>query len=123
MSSGLSKGSYAHVTGTFDLTGQTGTIDYVTPVRIATLSPPGKDEGVHLIGEDSSKNTLFDQVAKLQRNSCAPNASQGTYENYIPVTPELHSVRLEVRGANAANFARGQKSAPRALSFGDRLFR
>jgi hypothetical protein len=38
MPTGVTKGAFAHVAGTFDLAAKEGTIDYVTPVSVATDS-------------------------------------------------------------------------------------
>ena len=53
MTEGVITGSFAHVVGTFDLVQGSGTIDYVTPVRIATESDDVEDERC---AEDSERH-------------------------------------------------------------------
>jgi hypothetical protein len=118
MVEGVEKGTFAHVVGTFDLTQKTGTIDYVTPVRTAVDSSDVQDEGIHLIGQNEAGKQLFDQVVNPQRNSCAPNAQAGTFEEFVPVTPDLRSIILRIGGSIAAEFSRGNPAAPGAIAFG-----
>jgi hypothetical protein len=117
MVNNMVKGNFAHVVGTFNLAERTGTIDYVTPVNVATESSDLKDEGIHLIGEDAAKKLLFDKVVNPQRNSCAPDTQKGTFEEFVPVSPQLRSIRLAIGGSTAAEFSRGAKSAPGAITF------
>jgi hypothetical protein len=118
MVEGVATGTFAHVAGTFDLTQRTGTIDYVTPVRTAADSTDVHDEGIHLVGETSTKQRLFDQVVNPQRNSCAPHAQTGTYDEYIPVVPELHRIALLINGSVAAEYLRGNADAAGAVTLG-----
>lgn len=110
MPSRISDGSYAHVTGTFDLEQKTGTIDYVTPVKVAVKPMDFTDEGIRLRGMDGAGTQLFDKSVKPQRNSCAPHATTGTYDEYVPVTPELQQVELVIKQAVAARFKRGPQA-------------
>jgi hypothetical protein len=116
----LTKKDFAHVVGTFDLAARKGTIDFVTPVRTAIDKPRLTDEGIHLIGENAAGGKLFDVQVNPQRNSCAPHAEQGTFEEYLPVTPELAVIRLTIRGDTVARFTRGTKPsvAAGALALG-----
>jgi hypothetical protein len=118
MPTGSTKGTFAHVAGTFDLANKTGTIDFVTPVSLATASNDFENEQIHLIGESRQESQLFDKPVNPQRNSCAPHASRGTYEEYIPVSPELARIRLTIDGVTAAQFLRGHGAAPGNLAFG-----
>ncbi|MER8408169.1 hypothetical protein NKH16_26470 [Mesorhizobium sp. M1307] len=111
-------GQYAHVAGTFDLSAKSGTIDYVTPIKTAQRAAEAPTGTIHLIGESHDQKRLFDQVVHPQRNSCAPNAAQGTFEAVIPVNPSLGSIRLEIDGKIAAVFQRGQKVPAASLSLG-----
>jgi hypothetical protein len=112
------RGSFAHVAGTFNLSDRSGTIDYVTPVKTATESADLENEGIHLIGEDQRQRQLFDRIVNPQRNSCAPHAEKGTFEEFVPVSPELHKIRLTIHGGTAAEFVRGQKTALAPMSLG-----
>jgi hypothetical protein len=86
MATGITRGASAHVAGTFDLADKTGTIDYITPVRTATESDDFEDEHIHLDGEDQNGRQLFDRPVNPQRNSCAPHASKGSFEEFVPVS-------------------------------------
>ena len=50
MPSRMSDGSYAHVTGTFDLEQKTGTIDYMTPVKVAIKTIEFTEEKITISG-------------------------------------------------------------------------
>jgi hypothetical protein len=106
----VSDGSYAHITGTFDLEHQTGTIDYVTPVKIAVESTSFAPEDIWLRGRDIDGKQLFQQAVRPQRNSCAPHAAAGTYDEYVPAKPELQQIELVIKEAVAARFKRGPKT-------------
>jgi hypothetical protein len=114
----LTDGSFSYVVGTFDLTKRKGTIDYVTPVQTAIDKPNYKDEHIHLVGEDDKGQQLFDVQVNPQRNSCAPHAQQGTFEEFVPVTPELRVIGLTIGGETAARFARGAKVPAAAVALG-----
>lgn len=118
MPTGVTKGAFAHVTGTFDLETKNGTIDYVTPVNLASASNDFEDGHMHLIGESAQGDKLFDKSVNPQRNSCAPRDTKGTFEEYIPVSPNLAHLRLTIDGATAATFSRGQRTFPGTLSLG-----
>jgi hypothetical protein len=118
MQAGVQKGDFAHVVGTFDMVGRTGTIDYVTPVTTAVESADIEDEGIHLVGEDEHKAQLFDKLVNPQRNSCAPNKRFGTFEEFVPVSSGLKTIRLMIEGATAAEFSRGAPIAAGAISMG-----
>jgi len=118
MGFGVSNGEFAHVVGTFDLAKKTGTIDYVTPVKTSVQSEDVQDEGIHLVGTDEWNKRTFDKVVNPQRNSCAPHGQQGTYEEYVPVSPELRQVSLLIDGAVAAEFARGTPMHPANIVLG-----
>jgi hypothetical protein len=106
----VSDGSYAHITGTFDLEHQTGTIDYVTPVKVAVKPGSFDNEGIWLRGSDGGGAQLFEQPVRPQRNSCAPHAATGTYDEYVPVAPGLQQVELVIKQAVAARFKRGPEA-------------
>ncbi len=118
MTEGVVTGSFAHVVGTFDLAQRTGTIDYVTPVRVATETADLEDEGIRLVGEDEAKQKLFDKVVNPQRNSCAPHAQRGTFEEFVPISPSLRRIALLIKGAVAAEFVRGSATPGGAVAFG-----
>jgi len=118
MTEGVITGSFAHVVGTFDLVQGAGTIDYVTPVRIATESDDVEDEQIHLIGENEAKQRLFDKPVNPQRNSCNPHAQKGTYEEFVPVVPSLHRIELSIKGVVVAQFIRGSAAAGSTVAFG-----
>lgn len=107
MGAGVLDGSFAHVSGTFDLDRKKGTIDYVTPVKVAVRSEDFEDEGIELVGLDVSDQHIFDQKVNPQRNSCAPHAATGTFDEYVPVSPQLRRIKLMIKGTEAAQFARG----------------
>jgi len=121
MATGIIKGQFAHVVGTFDLAQRGGTIDYVTPVGTATESADLEDQGIHLVGEDAAGNKLFEKPVNPQRNSCAPHAQRGTFEEFVPVSPRLNKIRLVIGESTAAEFRRGAQAAPAAISFGAQL--
>lgn len=106
----VSDGSYAHVTGTFDLEHRTGTIDYVTPVKIAVKPMSFDNEDIWLRGSNVGGAQLFEQPVRPQRNSCAPHAATGTYDEYVPVAPDLQQVELVIKQAVAARFKRGPQA-------------
>ena len=106
----LTKGKYAQVVGTFDLHDCSGTIDYVTPVDFATKTSEGEVANLRLIGEGPS-GVVFDTPVHPQRNSCAPHADSGTFEEFVPVTPALRTVKLMVGTTIAAQYKRGLDSA------------
>jgi hypothetical protein len=112
------KGSFAHVVGTFDLPEGTGSIDYVTPVRTATRSLAGGDDRLRLRGLDQAGRTLFDLAANPQYNSCQPRTDAGTYEEFVPVSPDLVRIVLEVGGRLAAEYRRGPAGAPGPIVLG-----
>jgi hypothetical protein len=118
MPTGVSKGAFAHVAGTFDLAAKKGTIDYMTPVSVATDSNDFENAHIHLVGENKQQAQIFDKPVNPQRNSCAPNATMGTFEEYIPVSPDLARVRLTIDGHTAAEFSRGQRTVPSNLTLG-----
>ena len=107
----VQKGDFAHVVGTFDLQQATGTIDYVTPVRVAADSVDVEDEGIHLVGENADHVRLFNKVVNPQRNSCAPQAKRGTFEEFVPVSPDLRTIKLMIADSVAAEFKRGDMAA------------
>ena len=106
----LTKGKYAQVVGTFDLHDSSGTIDYVTPVDFATKTSEGEVANLRLIGEGPS-GVVFDTPVHPQRNSCAPHADSGTFEEFVPVSPALRTVKLMVGTTVAAQYKRGLDSA------------
>ena len=106
MNKTLNQGKFAHVVGTFDLRDSTGTIDYVTPVDVATVSSVGDASNLRLVGEGTS-GVVFDRPVHPQRNSCAPDGESGTFEEFVPVTPGLTVVKLMVGTAVAAEYRRG----------------
>jgi hypothetical protein len=114
----VTKGAFAHVAGTFDLETKKGTIDFVTPVSLAAASNDFDNEHIHLIGESDQRGQLFDKPVNPQRNSCAPQGTKGTFEEYIPVSPNLAHIRLTIDGVTAAEFLRGQRAIPGTLSLG-----
>jgi hypothetical protein len=116
MASGVTKGRFAHIVGTFDLGKSTGTIDYVTPVGTATEPAASGDEKIHLVGEGNRGQQIFDKAVNPQRNSCAPNSQRGTFAEFVPVSPELTKIRLTIAGTTVAEFFRGTKDAIRPLS-------
>lgn len=118
MPTGVTKGAFAHVAGTFDLVAKKGTIDYVTPVSVAAESNDFEDEHILLIGESAQQGQIFQKAVNPQRNSCAPQSTQGTFEEYVPVTPDLANLRLTIDGVTAAEFSRGQRSIPGNLALG-----
>jgi hypothetical protein len=118
MTEGVITGPFAHVVGTFDLVQGTGTIDYVTPVRTATESTDVEDEGIRLVGEDQLKKKLFEKIVNPQRNSCAPHAQRGTYEEFVPVAADLRRIKLLIKGTVAAEFARGSAASAGTIAFG-----
>jgi hypothetical protein len=118
MSEGVITGAFAQVVGTFDLVAKSGTIDYVTPVRIATESADVEDEGIHLVGEDAAKQKLFDKIVNPQRNSCSPHAQKGTYEEFVPVSANLQRIELSINGAVVAEFTRGSATPSGGVAFG-----
>lgn len=118
MSTGVTKGPFAHVAGTFDLATKKGRIDYMTPVTVATDSNDFENAGIHLVGESEEKREIFDKSVNPQRNSCAPQATKGTFEEYIPISPDLARVRLTIDGVTAAEFSRGQRATPGNLTLG-----
>jgi hypothetical protein len=105
----LNEGKFAHIVGTFDLRQSTGTIDYVTPVEIATVPSDGGASSLRLVGEGVS-GVVFDRPVHPQRNSCAPNAESGTFEEFVPVTPALTVVKLMVGATVAAEYRRGPQT-------------
>jgi hypothetical protein len=118
MPTGVTKGAFAHVAGTFDLVAKKGSIDYVTPVSVAAESNDFEDEHILLIGESAQNAKIFQKPVNPQRNSCAPQVTQGTFEEYVPVTPDLANIRLTIDGVAAAEFSRGQRSIPGNLTLG-----
>lgn len=102
----LDEGKFAHIVGTFDLHNATGTIDYVTPVTVGTVSSAGTPTKLHLVGEGAT-GVEFDMPVHPQRNSCAPDGATGTFEEYVPVTPGLMVVKLMVGDTVAAEYRRG----------------
>ena len=118
MTDGVITGSFAQVVGTFDLVQGTGTIDYVTPVHIATESDDVADEGIRLIGETDAKQKLFDKIVNPQRNSCNPQAQKGTYEEFVPVAPTLQRIGLLIKEVMAAEFTRGSAAPTGTVAFG-----
>jgi len=106
MNKTLTKGKYAQVVGTFDLHDSSGTIDYVTPVDVATETSEGGIANLRLIGEGPS-GVVFDMPVHPQRNSCAPHAESGTFEEFVQVTPGLRTVKLMVGATVAARYERG----------------
>ena len=97
MDSRVRRGSFAHVVGKIDLDRHEGSIDYVTPVEIATFSDSIRNEGISLSGEDFAGNELFSIPVRLRRNSCEPHSMYGTFDEFIPVTPQLSTIRLELQ--------------------------
>ena len=69
MPTGVIKGAFAHVAGTFDLATKKGTIDYVTPVSMATGSNDFEEAHIRLVGEDKQDVRIFDIPVNPQRNS------------------------------------------------------
>lgn len=118
MPTGVTKGVFAHVAGTFDLAAKNGTIDYVTPVSVATDSNDFENARIHLVGESEQKGRIFEKPVNPQRNSCAPHATKGTFEEYVPVSPDLARLRLTIDGVTAAEFSRGQRATPGNLALG-----
>ena len=118
MATGTVRGTFAHVAGTFDLAETTGTIDYVTPVGSATESDDFEYGEIHLIGEDANRAKLFDKPVNPQRNSCAPHALKGTFDEFITVSSGLEHIRLTVKGVTAAEFTRGRPATGGALALG-----
>lgn len=110
MTETITQGAFAHVTGTFDLKEKTGSIDYVTPVSTATAFLAGGDDRVRVVGLDRNNTVLFDQPANPRRNSCAPDATSGAFEEYVPVSAELALIRLYVDNELAAEYRRGETS-------------
>lgn len=102
MGAGVLNGS-----GTFDLDRKKGTIDYVTPVKVAVQSDDFDDEGIELVGLDGADKQIFDKKVNPQRNSCAPHEPTGTFDEYVPVSPQLRRIKLMIKGVEAAQFARG----------------
>lgn len=111
MTETITQGAFAHVTGTFDLKEKTGSIDYVTPVSTATAFLAGGDDRVRVVGVDRNNTVLFNQPANPRRNSCAPDASSGAFEEYVPVCAELALIRLFVEGELAAEYRRGEPNS------------
>jgi hypothetical protein len=118
MGAGVLDGSFAHVSGTFDLDRKKGTIDYVIPVKVAVQSEDFEDEGIELIALDGADQQILDKKVNPQRNSCAPHASTGTFEEYVPVSPQLRSIKLVIRGVEAAKFTRGVSASAATVAMG-----
>jgi hypothetical protein len=118
MGAGVKDGNFAHVSGTFDFDNKKGTIDYVTPVKIAVQSENFEDEGLELIGFDGERKQIFDKKVNPQRNSCAPHAPSGTFDEYISVSPQLRLIKLMVKGVEAAQFTRGTSVSPGLIAMG-----
>lgn len=118
MKAGIVAGDFAHVAGTFDLSAGKGTIDYVTPVRTATRSADPTDGTLRLVGTDGNGKALFDVAVTPQHNSCAPHDQKGTFDDYVPVSPELLHLKLFVGGTPAADFTRGAPAAPAGIALG-----
>lgn len=118
MGAGVQDGSFAHVSGTFDLDNKKGTIDYVTPVKVAVQSEDFVDEGIKLIGLDETDNQVFDKKVNPQRNSCAPHAPNGTFDEYVSVSPQLRRIKLMIKGVEAALFTRGTSVSSGLVAMG-----
>lgn len=118
MGAGVLDGSFAHVSGTFDLDRKKGTIDYVIPVKVAVQSEDFEDEGIKLIGFDGADQQIVDKKVNPQRNSCAPHAPTGTFDEYIPVSPQLRRIKLMIKGVEAAQFTRGVSVSPAMVAMG-----
>jgi len=76
---------------------------------------------ITVVGEDAAGNKLFEKPVNPQRNSCAPHAQRGTFEEFVPVSPQLNKIRLVIGESTAAEFRRGAQAAPAAISFGAQL--
>lgn len=100
-------GNWAQVIGAYDLTVRKGEIQSMMPASIAFASLPGGEERVRLRGLDQDEAMLFDLAVNPLTPSCGVVGERRVFEEYVPVTPKLATVRLYIDGVPAADYAPG----------------
>lgn len=110
-------GPWAQVVGVYNLETRKGEISSMMPARIAFASEGG-EERVRLRGLDVSGETLFDLAVNPLTPSCGVVGDQRSFEEYVPVAPELVTVRLYIDGKPAADYAPGSPKRRGKLAMG-----
>lgn len=100
-------GNWAQVIGIYDLTSRKGEISSMLPAKVAFASLEGGEERVRLRGLDAAGNALFDLAVNALVPSCGVVGDKRSFEEYVPVTPALTTVRLFIDDVEAANYAPG----------------
>lgn len=100
-------GDWAQVIGVYDLAAAKGEIRSMMPARVAFASLPGGEERVRLRGLDAGGATLFDLAVNPLTPSCGVTGDKRSFEEYVPVTQDLATVRLVIDGHEADDYAPG----------------
>ncbi len=103
--------TYARVTGSLQLSPPEGSIDYVVPSAHKDPSEAGDDK-ILLIGRNAEGSTLFTLPVQVLRNSCVPDSNTGTFQETIPVSPDLKEVDLSIYGTVVATFTSSSPPVP-----------
>jgi len=114
----VQKGKWAQVVGAFDLVAKTGSITSVQPTTLAFAPLEGGEDRVHVKGFGTGKSALFDLAVNPLRISCGNAGNELMFEEFIPVTARLKTVRLYVDGAEVARYEPGLSAPPRRVSLG-----
>lgn len=105
------------VIGRFDLETPEGKILRVTPAPQAIEAADAAEDRVHLVGRNDTGKTLFDRAVTPLRNSCAPRATKGLFQEYVPATDDLSNIEISIDGAPLDNFSRPPAAAWRPSAF------
>ena len=114
----MTPGKWAQVIGSYDLEAKTGSIKSVQPTTLAFTPLEGGEDRVHVKGFGAGKSALFDLAVNPLRISCGDGGNELMFEEFIPVTKRLKTVRLYVDGTEVARHEPGASAPPRRISLG-----
>jgi hypothetical protein len=89
---------WAQVIGTYDLKAARGEIRSMLPTKRTSGWHKGGEDRVRLKGLDAAGTVLFDIAVNPLTPSCGAIGDQRLFQELVPVTPALHSVRLVIDG-------------------------
>ena len=116
----VQQGKWAQVVGSYDLEAKTGSITSVQPTTLAFAPLEGGDDRVRVMGFGTGKSPLFDLAVNPLRISCGDAGNELMFEEFVPVTKRLKTVRLYVDGTEVARYEAGASPPPRRMSLGSR---
>ena len=100
---------WLNIVGTVDLTGRTGSIDYVQPLEAEAAPSPVASERVTLQLYDAQGELLGSSAARVKWNACRDEDEHetGVLDTFVIRPPRLTRIELRIDGDPVATFRSG----------------